>query len=256
MMATWGSYERALWPRCQRIAGVDEVGRGCLAGPVVAAAVIFPPHIHLAGVDDSKKLSARQREALCVQIQDQALAWGIGMLDAAQIDRVNILQASRQAMRLAILQLPALPDHVLVDGRDRIPMDVEQTTIVQGDARCFSVAAASILAKVTRDRLMATLEVQYPGFSFATHKGYGTPQHLRELDRYGPTPLHRQSFAPVRKYYDAAAASCWGSSSAAGPAASSVSPDTESVSSAASPIAVTMARPSSMRAARPANSRR
>ena len=176
------------------IAGVDEAGRGPLAGPVVAAAVVFPPGTEIAGVDDSKKLRPEKREELYDEIIRVALGYGIGMADHETIDRINILNATFAAMHNALEQLPFRPDHVLVDGNRFLTVDYNFTTIVGGDARCFSIAAASILAKVWRDRLMVKLDGEYPGYGFARHKGYGTPQHLRALRELGPCPVHRQSF--------------------------------------------------------------
>ncbi|MGA9119044.1 MAG: ribonuclease HII [Bacteroidota bacterium] len=176
------------------IAGVDEAGRGPLAGPVVAAAVVFRPGTEIAGVDDSKKLKPEKREKLYDEIIRVALGYGIGMADHETIDRINILNATFAAMHNALEQLPFRPDHVLVDGNRFLTVDYNFTTIVGGDARCFSIAAASILAKVWRDRLMVKLDGEYPGYGFARHKGYGTPQHLQALRELGSSPIHRQSF--------------------------------------------------------------
>lgn len=181
-----------------KLAGLDEVGRGCLAGPVVAAAVIFPPTVTLAGVTDSKKLSPHEREQLYPEIIDKAIAWGIGSVSSGEIDRINILRASLKAMALALGSLKIQPEHLLIDGRFKIDSALPQTPIVRGDLLVFSIAAASILAKVTRDRQMALLEEQYPAFRFSKHKGYGTKEHLREIRTHGLTEIHRRSFSPCR----------------------------------------------------------
>lgn len=193
-------YERRHWDRgvCA-VAGIDEVGRGCLAGPVVAAAVIFPPYALLAGVRDSKQLSPLQREGLVPQIQSLAVAWGIGLMAPHEIDAINILEATKQAMAMAVARLAVPPQHLLIDGREAVPSAISQECIIKGDQRSLSIAAASIVAKVFRDRLMADWEASFPQFSFGRHKGYGTRQHLEELRQYGPTPLHRRSFSPVRE---------------------------------------------------------
>jgi ribonuclease HII len=182
----------------QKIAGVDEVGRGCLAGPVFAAAVILPPNFFLSGLADSKQLTPSSREAFNEIILKSAVAAEIAQVSAEEIDRINILQASLKAMRLALEALRHRPELVLVDGKFKVQTSISQRTLIQGDRRFASVAAASIVAKVARDRLMAEQERQFPQFNFSRHKGYGTAAHLQELRRHGPTPLHRRSFAPVR----------------------------------------------------------
>jgi ribonuclease HII len=177
---------------------VDEAGRGPLAGPVVAAAVILPSAITLPALNDSKQLSAAQRNSVYRLIQRAALAIGVGIVEAAEIDRINIRQASFSAMRLALTHLVVRPRHILVDGF-RIPQGPDsQTGIVEGDQKSAHIAAASIVAKVTRDALMEWWDARLPAYGFKKHKGYGTPQHLVALYRYGPSPIHRQSFAPVR----------------------------------------------------------
>jgi ribonuclease HII len=180
------------------IAGVDEAGRGPLAGPVVAAAVIFPPSFFLPAVDDSKRLSARMRERLFPQILGGALAVGIGEADHEEIDQFNILNATFLAMHRAVRSLGVTPGHLLVDGNRFRPGTGETpipfTTLVGGDARSFSVAAASIVAKVTRDRRMCELDVQYPEYGFAQHKGYATSEHRQALRRWGPSAVHRRTF--------------------------------------------------------------
>lgn len=191
--------ERDLWARgVTRVAGVDEVGVGPLAGPVVAAAVMLPPEDRPRGVDDSKRLSAAAREAADRAIRSAAMGIGIGIVEVADIDRLNIYHAALEAMRRAVLALPEVPEHVVVDAR-RIPgIDIPQTPLVGGDARCYAVAAASIVAKVARDRLMQALDAAYPVYGLGRNMGYGTPEHLAALDRHGPSPAHRRSFAPVR----------------------------------------------------------
>lgn len=182
------------------IAGLDEVGRGPLAGPVVAACVVLPDGFGLAGIDDSKKLTQRQRERAEARIRAEALAVGIGRVEAADIDRLNILRATHLAMRGALDALPTdfLPTFVLVDGLrvPGLPCPVQQA-LVGGDAQSASIAAASIVAKVYRDRLMVAFDAQYPEYGFAGHKGYGAPRHLAALREHGPCPLHRRSFSPV-----------------------------------------------------------
>lgn len=180
------------------IAGVDEAGRGPLAGPVVAAAVIFPDGCTLEGIDDSKKLTAIRRDIMFDRIVTSEAAYAIGIIDNDIIDRINILRASLRAMALAVAKLPRTPDVVLVDGQQAVPgLNCAQITVVGGDAICPSIMAASILAKVTRDRIMEHYARIYPDFSFSSHKGYPTPEHVRELKSFGPTPIHRRTFKPV-----------------------------------------------------------
>lgn len=181
------------------LAGVDEAGRGPLAGDVVAAAVILDPRWPIAGLADSKALSSRRREQLAVMIREQALAFAIGRASVAEIDTMNILQASLQAMHRAVAALPVRPDFVLVDG-NRLPRwSYPSEAVVRGDSRCAAIAAASILAKVQRDAELTDLEQRFPGYGFARHKGYPTAAHLQALARLGPTAAHRRSFAPVRR---------------------------------------------------------
>ena len=179
------------------VSGIDEVGRGPLAGPVVAAAVILPRHVELPEVKDSKHLSAAQREACCKDILACASAVGIGCVEAAEIDRVNILQATFKAMIEAIEQLQIRPDFLLIDGPYKLPLPFPQKGIPRGDQRSLSIAAASIVAKVHRDRLMYEYHALYPAYDFARNKGYGTARHLEALRRHGPCPLHRLSFRRV-----------------------------------------------------------
>jgi len=185
-----------------RIAGLDEAGRGALFGPVVAAAVILNPKRRIVGLDDSKKLAAERRRELAERIRDHALAWALGEIDAQRIDAWNIYQASRQAMTAAIEQLRIQPDYLLIDAM-QLDVLIEQKSLVKGDARSVSIAAASILAKTYRDARMEAWDAVYPEYGLARHKGYGTPDHLEALRIHGPTPLHRHSFAPVRD------AGCW-----------------------------------------------
>jgi ribonuclease HII len=182
------------------IAGVDEVGRGPLAGPVVAAAVVFPPGATPPAVGDSKTLSATRRAALVPEIKACALAWALGWADVEEIDRLNILQASLLAMRRALAGLGGAPALVLVDGNQRIPeLSYAQRTVPRGDSRVAAIAAASILAKEARDEALCALGERYPGYGFERHSGYPVPEHLAALEALGPTPAHRRSFGPVRR---------------------------------------------------------
>ena len=184
-----------------RIAGIDEVGRGPLFGPVVAAAVILPKGCRLRGLTDSKKLTEKKRNELDIEIRACAVAWAIAAVDAETIDRINIRRASLEAMRRAVEQLAQagflLPDFLLIDGRDTIEWDCAQQAVIQGDATSFSIAAASVLAKVHRDRMMVEFDVAFPGYGLARHKGYCSPNTWKRCARLGPTPLHRKSFQPV-----------------------------------------------------------
>lgn len=182
------------------IAGIDEAGRGPLAGPVVAAAVIFPADTELPGVTDSKRLSAGRREELLALIQENAISIGVGEADAAVIDRHNILQATLMAMADAVARLTSPPDYLLIDGITPLPVGVPQRTIKKGDSLSLSIAAASIVAKVTRDRLLDAYEEMYPGYGFARHKGYGSTAHLEAIAKLGPTPIHRRTFRGVREH--------------------------------------------------------
>ena len=178
----------------QLVAGVDEAGRGPLAGPVVAAAVIFPPDYLNVEINDSKQLSASKREKLYAVIEHDAVAVGLRVIDADVIDNVNILQASLGAMREAVLELSASPDFLLVDGVHRIPIITPQKPIVKGDSLSISIAAASIIAKVTRDRIMEMYHRQFPHYNFQKNKGYGTKEHIRAIQQYGICKIHRKSF--------------------------------------------------------------
>lgn len=187
--------ERELWAMgLTRIAGVDEAGVGPLAGPVVAAAVVFSPGSGIRGVDDSKKLDPGRRESLAAAIRETALAWSVAVVGPVEIDRLNIFRATLEAMRRAVVGLAVEPEHVLVDAR-RIPeIDVAQEPIVKGDAKCHAIAAASILAKTERDTLMRRFEQEFPGYGFADHKGYPTEAHRDAIRRLGPCSIHRRSF--------------------------------------------------------------
>jgi ribonuclease HII len=200
-------FESALWQQgLVRVAGVDEAGRGPLAGPVVAAAVVLPcawlatglpPELH--GLNDSKQLTeARREEFFAVLTRLPEIQFAVATVDAAIIDRINILQATHRAMNEALAQLTPVPEHALVDGNPVKSLRWPQTAIVKGDARSYSIAAASVLAKVTRDRQATDWDRQWPEYGFADHKGYGTPQHLAALRQHGPCPLHRRSFAPLK----------------------------------------------------------
>lgn len=201
MGARWRPYERELRDAGHAlVAGLDEVGRGPLAGPVVACAVIMPADARrIAGVDDSKALSAAERQRLAASIRARALAVGIGAASVREIDRHNILQATIRAMRRAVGRLTPAPDHVVVDGSPVPTLGWAHTAIVKGDATCYSVACASIVAKVLRDALMARLALRYPAFGWERNAGYGTAAHLAALHSAGLTPHHRRSFAPVRQ---------------------------------------------------------
>lgn len=185
----------------QCVAGVDEAGRGPWAGPVVVAAVILPPHYFLAGLNDSKKLSPKQREKLFGKIMTSAIAVAITAADATTIDRMNIQQATLHAMREAVLRLKPKADMALIDGISAPQLPIPCQTVVHGDARVASIAAASIVAKVVRDMYMEDFDKLYPGYGFAKHKGYGTSEHMRALQKLGPCAIHRHSFNPMRSLY-------------------------------------------------------
>jgi ribonuclease HII len=190
--------EKAAWESgAQRVAGLDEVGRGPMFGPVVAAAVVLVPNTRFAGLTDSKLLTEKQRNEFDGKIRAKAAAWAIAAVDVETIDRINIRRASLLAMRLAVAQLQVAPDYLLIDGVDTIDWPCPQQSVIQGDSTSLSIAAASVLAKVHRDRLLVELDAQYPGYGLASHKGYCSPKHLAALARLGPTPLHRKSYQPV-----------------------------------------------------------
>ena len=182
------------------IAGVDEAGRGPLAGPVVAAAVVLPEGHRIAGVDDSKKLAEAKRNLLFDVIMKQAVSVGVGLSDSQTVDRINILQATLRAMESAVSSLSHQPDCLLIDGISKTALQLHQKTIIKGDSLSLSVAAASIIAKVTRDRIMVAYEKEYPGYGFAGHKGYGSAAHMAAIAAMGPTPIHRLTFRGVREY--------------------------------------------------------
>jgi ribonuclease HII len=197
LVCGWTLEEAARGRGALRIAGLDEVGRGPLFGPVVAAAVILPRGCALHGLNDSKKLTEKKRAELDVEIRASAISWAIAAVDAEAIDRINIRQASLLAMRRAVEQLSLSPDFLLVDGRDTIDWECPQQAVIHGDGISFSIAAASVIAKVHRDRLLVELDCKFPGYGLAQHKGYPCPEHLAALERLGPTPLHRKSYHPV-----------------------------------------------------------
>ncbi|GKU82454.1 ribonuclease HII [Niallia sp. NCCP-28] len=193
------SYEQDLRRKGYRyIAGIDEVGRGPLAGPVVTAAVILPADFYLPGIDDSKKLSEQKREEYFAIIQKEAIAIGIGMLDAKEIDRINIYEATKQAMLMAIEELPAKPDYLLIDAM-KLVTQIPSTSIIKGDSKSVSIAAASIIAKVTRDHLMKELDKEFSAYGFGKNMGYGTKEHIEALKKEGITKYHRKSFSPVKE---------------------------------------------------------
>jgi ribonuclease HII len=181
-----------------RIAGIDEAGRGALAGPVVAAAVILPEKFRRRRLNDSKQLAPELRQEIYYDLTGNAsIVWAVGIVDSIEIDRINILRATHQAMRAAIAALIAQPEHVLIDGLPVFPFPLPQTAIIDGDCLSVSIAAASVIAKVTRDRIMRDFCEKFPEYCFSQHKGYGTPLHLTKLHEHGPCPIHRRSFEPV-----------------------------------------------------------
>ena len=193
-----GTLERELRARgFQAVAGVDEVGRGALFGPVVAAAVILSPDRPVRGLNDSKQLEPERREVLSARIRERAVAWSVAAVDAAMIDWVNIYQASRMAMEMAVVRLHPAPDFILTDAMP-LSLPTPQRPLIKGDAQCHAIAAASIVAKVWRDDCMRVWDEVFPQYGLASHKGYFTPEHAKALAEFGPTPLHRLSFEPVR----------------------------------------------------------
>lgn len=192
------AYEKELYAQgIQLIAGVDEVGRGPLAGPVVAAAVILPENCKIPGLNDSKKIPKSKHQAIYQAVLDQALSVGIGVKDNQVIDQVNIYEATKLAMLEAIQELDQQPQHLLIDAM-KLDLPISQTSIIKGDANSLSIAAASIVAKVTRDQMMAAYDQEYPGYDFGQNAGYGTTKHLEGLEKYGVTPIHRRSFEPIK----------------------------------------------------------
>ena len=195
-------YEEALYDQGnQVICGVDEAGRGPLAGPVVVAACILPPFLRIEGINDSKQLTAKKREELFKIIVKNAVAYQIVFVSEADVDLLNIYQATKKGMLEVIRGLEVTPDHVLIDAMPLGELKIPHTSIIHGDARCASVAAASILAKVTRDEFMEKMDVKYPNYGFKKNKGYGTKAHMEALEKYGPCPIHRKTYAPVSKYF-------------------------------------------------------
>lgn len=193
-MGLWEIEDSLYAKGCSAVCGIDEAGRGPLAGPVCAAACILPQDLEIVGLNDSKKLSAKKRDALYEIITGQSIAWAVCLIDEARIDEINILQATYEAMRGAVSKLTVRPDYCLVDGNRDPGLGLPTLTVVKGDAKCATVAAASILAKVTRDRLMIEYDGQFPGYGFAVHKGYGTKAHYAAIDRLGLCPIHRRTF--------------------------------------------------------------
>jgi ribonuclease HII len=197
----WTQFEElALRQGYSFVAGIDEAGRGALAGPVVAAAVVFPRGADIPGINDSKKLTPAKRDVLFDLILEKAIAVGIGSGDHLLIDRVNILQATLIAMKEAVLKISPPPDFLLIDGISTIPLTIHQRTIKKGDSASISIAAASIIAKVTRDRLMVSFDQQYPGYGFAAHKGYGCAAHMEAIARLTPCSIHRKTFRGVKEH--------------------------------------------------------
>lgn len=194
------SYEKQFWQKGELVAGVDEVGRGPLAGPVVTAAVIIDHNFDLLEVNDSKKLSPEKRLQLYPKILSEAVSIGIGVKSAAVIDQINIYEADRQAMAQAVKALDVKPDALLVDAMN-VPIDIPQIELIKGDAKSNSIAAASIVAKVFRDKLMDDYDKIYPQYGFPRNAGYGTKEHIEALKKYGPTPIHRKTFAPVSDFF-------------------------------------------------------
>jgi len=188
-------YEKDLYAKgYEYICGIDEAGRGPLCGPVVAAAVILKKEDKIEGVNDSKKLSEKKREALSHEIKERAVAWSVGIVDEKTIDEINILEATRLAMKKAVEGLSIKPDYALVDAEKKVPIDVPYTPIIKGDALSESIAAASIIAKVTRDRMIVEIDKEYPEYNFAKNKGYGTKEHTEAIEEHGLCPAHRKSF--------------------------------------------------------------
>lgn len=196
-------WEKYYWDQSYKtVAGLDEVGRGCWAGPVVAAAVVLKPYTSIPEVDDSKKIKPQKREELFDRISSQALAYAVSFVSVEEIDGINILEASKKAMCQALAQLSVTPDYLLVDGNQGLGVNTPQKLIIKGDSLSVSIGAASIIAKVTRDRFMVNLEKEFPQFSFAKHKGYGTTLHQKEIEQFGITEYHRKSFAPIKLVLD------------------------------------------------------
>lgn len=185
----------------QNICGVDEAGRGPLAGPVVVASCILPPFLRIDGINDSKQLSEKKRQELYKLIIKNAISYNIVFISEEDIDNLNIYQATKKGMLESIKGLKVKPDYALIDAMPLSELDIPHNSIIHGDARCASVAAASILAKVTRDEYMEKMDIKYPNYGFKKHKGYGTKAHIEALEKYGPCPIHRKTYAPVSKYF-------------------------------------------------------
>ena len=190
-------YERGIWAKGKIPAGVDEAGRGPLAGPVVAAAVVLPDGCEIPGLDDSKKLSHSKREALSEEIKGLALSYAVGIVEPEEIDKINILRAALLAMEISVKKLITKPDYLLIDGNQRTSLLLMQETIVKGDSKSCSIAAASIVAKVTRDSIMEEYHSIYPEYNFKSHKGYPTKEHYEAIKNHGPCPIHRKTFKGV-----------------------------------------------------------
>jgi len=198
LLKMW-DFEKSLYHQnYQYIVGIDEVGRGPLAGPVVAGAVILPPFCFIEGLNDSKKINEKKRKLIAEQIKTKAISWAIGTVDAPTIDKLNILEATRYAMFLAVKALGIKPEYALVDGKKNPLLKIPQLGIIKGDSLSASIAAASIIAKVYRDEIMDTYNKLYPGFDFAANKGYGTQQHIEAISTIGSCPIHRKTFAPIK----------------------------------------------------------
>ncbi len=196
----WLFESKAIEKGFSHIAGIDEAGRGPLAGPVVSAAVLLPPSFHDPDITDSKKLSPKKRSYLYEKLYDQAVSIGIGIVDNIEIERINILNASLLSMAISVKNLNPQPDFLLIDGKFKIPMDLPQEPVIRGDAQSISIAAASIIAKVTRDRLMERYHQDYPQFGFSRHKGYPTKAHKEAIKKFGCCPIHRRTFKGVKEY--------------------------------------------------------
>lgn len=198
MPCSFDHEESLLRDGIRHVAGIDEAGRGPLAGPVVAAAVILPAGFTHEKLTDSKKLTGSRRRAIFQELTSRSdVCWAVSVVEADEIDRINILRATHEAMRRATAMLAIQPHHVLIDGLPVHPFPIPQTALVKGDASSFSIAAASVIAKVTRDRIMLEMDARYPAYGFAQHKGYGTQLHIERLKIHGPSPIHRKTFAPV-----------------------------------------------------------
>ncbi len=189
--------ENSIWEKGKMPAGVDEAGRGPLAGPVVAACVILPKDCEIRGLNDSKKLSEKRRRLVLADIRRKAVALAVGIVEPEEIDKINILRAALLAMEISITNLHDRPDYLLIDGNQRISLHIPQETVVKGDSKCGSIAAASVLAKVIRDYIMEKYHAMYPAYNFLKHKGYPTKEHLEAIREYGPCPIHRRSFRGV-----------------------------------------------------------